>query len=74
MAFRISVTAKPQASQESVKRISPGEYLVSVLAPPRDGKANRAIVELLARHFSVAKTDVKILRGHSGRKKLVEIG
>lgn len=74
MALKIWVTAKPQAHQESVKKISAGEYLVSVLAPARDGKANRAVVELLARHFSVPKTAVKILHGHSGRRKLVAIG
>lgn len=67
------MTAKPKARQESVEKISSGEYLVSVPAPARDGKANRAVRELLARHFSVPKTNVRIIRGQSSRKKLIEI-
>ena len=74
MSIRIWVTAKPQSKRQELKRISDGEYVVSIHAPAREGKANRAVIELLAAHFSVPKTDVKILRGHSGRKKLVEIG
>jgi uncharacterized protein YggU (UPF0235/DUF167 family) len=37
-------------------------------------KANQVLAALLAGHFSVAKAAVKILHGHSFRKKLVSIG
>ena len=38
-----------------------------------DGKANDAVVELLAKHFGVAKSRVSIVRGQSSRIKLVKI-
>jgi uncharacterized protein (TIGR00251 family) len=74
MSLKLTVTVKTQAKKENVTKIRNGELVVSVHAPARDGKANQALVRLLANHFSVAKSDVRILHGHSSRKKLVSIG
>ncbi|HTN71467.1 MAG TPA: DUF167 domain-containing protein [Methylomirabilota bacterium] len=74
MPSRIWVKVKPQAKEESVKLLPDGDYQVSCHAPPRDGKANQALIELLARYFSVPKSTIKILRGNSARKKLIQIG
>ena len=68
------MTVKPQANKESVTQISESEYRVAVHAPAADGKANRAVIELLAEHFSVPKSSIKIIRGEFARKKLFEIG
>jgi uncharacterized protein YggU (UPF0235/DUF167 family) len=38
-----------------------------------DGAANTAIEAALAAHFGVRKADVRIVRGHTSRVKLVEI-
>jgi uncharacterized protein (TIGR00251 family) len=46
---------------------------VRVAAPPEDGKANRALVEVLARELGVKDGAVRIVRGHSSAQKLVEI-
>ena len=71
---RIQVTVKPQAKNEEVRKIAEGEYAALVRAPAREGKANEALIALLANHFSVTKSSVKIIRGQRSRKKLVEIG
>ena len=73
LLVKIWVTVKPQAKKEEVKKIADGEYSVSVRAPPREGKANGAVIELLAGYFSVSKSFVKIIRGQTARRKLVEI-
>lgn len=39
-----------------------------------DGAANEAVIELLAKHFGVAKRDVSIESGFTGRHKRVRIG
>ena len=70
---KISLTVKPQAKLESVVELAANDYLVVVRAPARDGKANARVVELLAEYFHVAKSQIRILRGHAARKKLVEI-
>lgn len=74
MAFKILVIVKPRAKKEGIENIAEGEYRVSVHAPPRAGKANQALIELIARHFSVPKSAVRIVRGQSSRKKIVKIG
>ena len=73
MSFKIWVTVKPQAKRGEVKKISDGEYSVSVRAPAREGKANEALIELLADHFSVPKSSIRIVRGQTARRKLIEI-
>jgi len=44
-----------------------------VSAPPEDGKANRALVELLAKKFNCAKSAIHIVSGETSRLKRVEI-
>ncbi len=73
MASKIWVTVKPRAKTEEVSKTYEGEYIASVHAPPQQGKANKALIELLANYFSVPKTSVKIIRGQAGRRKLIEI-
>jgi len=42
-------------------------------APAVDNKANEALVEVLAEHYNVKKNQVKIVKGHSSRQKVVKI-
>jgi uncharacterized protein len=55
------------------RKLSESEYRVSVQAPAQDGKANQALIELLARYFDIPKTMLRIIRGRSSRQKLIEI-
>jgi uncharacterized protein (TIGR00251 family) len=73
MASKIWVTVKPRAKTEEVRKTDEGQYLASVHAPPQKGKANEALIELLADYFSVPKSSVRIIRGQTARKKLIEI-
>ena len=73
MARRIHVTVKPRAKKPEITKVTDGEYRVMVSAPAEDGKANLALIGLLAEYFKVPKTTIKILRGHAARHKLIEI-
>jgi uncharacterized protein (TIGR00251 family) len=46
---------------------------ISVTAAPDDGKANAAVIALLAKEFGVAKTAISVVAGATDRRKLVEI-
>lgn len=46
---------------------------VKVKAPPVDGMANQALIELLSDYFAVKKTSIKLLRGLTSRHKMVEV-
>jgi uncharacterized protein (TIGR00251 family) len=47
------------------------ELSVRVTAAPEDGKANTAVIKALARSLAIPKSTIRILRGHSSRRKLV---
>ncbi len=47
--------------------------VVYVREPAVDGKANRAVVGLLAEYYGVPKSHVEIIRGHTARTKAVRI-
>lgn len=49
------------------------EFRVAVREPAQDGKANRALIELLSDHFRIAKSAIKIVRGLHSRHKLIEV-
>jgi uncharacterized protein (TIGR00251 family) len=46
---------------------------VRVAAPPEDGKANEALVRLLAKVLGVGRTKVRIVAGASSRMKTIEV-
>lgn len=40
-----------------------------VTAPPDDGKANKAVIKLMAAHLGVPASQCEIVRGHTSRQK-----
>ena len=48
-------------------------YKARLTAPPVDGKANEALIELLSKEFSAPKRDIEITKGATGRDKTVTI-
>ena len=51
-----------------------GEALkIRLAAPPVDGKANEALIELVARHFGCAKSSVSIKTGAGSKLKRVTV-
>ena len=69
----ISVRVQPIASRDRVLGMRDGALRVSVTAPPHDGKANAALLELLADALGVAKSRLRIVRGHSSQDKVVAV-
>ena len=69
----LKVKVKPGARSEALTQRADGSWQASVKAPPVDGKANAALVALVAGHFGLRKSQVSIRSGASGRMKLVQI-
>jgi len=72
--MRIYLKVIPRSSRNLVEKISEGEYRVHLTAPPVDGKANEALVKLLAEYFDVAKSAIEIVGGKSSSRKMVDVG
>lgn len=71
--MKVTIHVKPNARHEKVEVQADGSLKVHVNAPPQEGRANERLVELLAKHFGVAKSHITIVHGTSGRKKVIEI-
>lgn len=72
--MKINVIIKPNSSKGPlVETQDDGSLLVYVREIAIDGKANEALIKLLAMHFSVSKSQISILRGHTSRHKVVEV-
>jgi hypothetical protein len=71
--MRVTVEARAGARAESVEEAAGGRLLVRVKAPPREGKANRAIQEALGRHFGVPKSAVVLVSGGRGKLKIFDV-
>ncbi len=69
----ITIHAKPNAKVAKVTEISGKELKVSIPAPATDGKANEKLIEILAEYYDTPKSMIKIINGHSGRTKVVEV-
>jgi len=71
--MRLYIKVIPRSSKNEVIQVSEGEYKVKLTAPPVDGKANEALVEILSDYFKVAKSNIQIVGGKSARTKIVDI-
>ncbi len=71
--MRVSVTVVPNARTTRVERLNAGRLRVTVTGPPREGRANQALLAALAEHFGVPRSQVRIIRGAGSRHKIVEI-
>ena len=72
-SMKIFVVVKAHAKEDSVEKIDALNYRVSVKAPPVDGKANEAVEKLMADLFNVPSKLVRVLKGHTSKKKIVEV-
>lgn len=68
----------PKASADRVGAVvadetGAGWLQVAVTAVPEDGKANKAVIALLAKRWKLPKSTLSVVRGTTDRRKLVEI-
>jgi len=76
--MQIKVKLTPKASQNAVQgwfEDENGKKLlkVSVTAVPEKGKANKAMISVISKHFKVPKTSISLISGDTSRLKIIEI-
>ena len=69
----IAIRVQPRAGRDEIAGERDGAIVVRVKAPPEGGRANRAVVKLLARRLGVPQSAVEIARGAAAREKLVRV-
>ena len=66
------VFVAPRSSANGVLGLHNGELKIALTAPPVDGAANKALVELMAKKLGVSKGAVSLVSGETSRHKLIK--
>jgi len=69
----IQIKIIPNASRNEIEELDKSKLKIHLRAKAEDGKANMQLIELLTEHFGVRKSQIRILKGHKSREKIVEI-
>ena len=68
----IKLKISPNASKNEIIKTKEG-VKVKITAQPIDGKANKALIEFLSKHFKIPKSSIEILRGETSKEKTLLI-
>jgi uncharacterized protein (TIGR00251 family) len=71
--IRLRLRVSPGASTTELVGRHGTAWKVRVSAAPERGRANDAVVKLLARRLRVPRASLAVVSGHSGRDKVVEL-
>jgi uncharacterized protein (TIGR00251 family) len=67
------VKVQPKGARNEIEKVEEGRLKIKVTVPPEGGKANKAIIEILAKALKVPKSSIEIKRGTTSRIKTIEI-
>ena len=70
--MKIRVKVKPNSRIEELSQEG-DSFIIKVKEPPKEGKANQAVIKLLAEHFGVPQSQVRILSGFRSKNKVIEV-
>ena len=73
MAITLEILVQPRASRAKIGPMHDGRLKIAVTAPPVDGEANAAVIELLARRLGIARGDIAVIAGAGSRRKTLRI-
>ena len=71
--MQVSVRVKPGSTKGPLVETTDDGLIVYLKERAVDGAANEALIQVLAKHFGVAKRQVEITSGHSARIKRIRI-
>ena len=69
----LRIQVKPNARASVLEAQDDGSWVARIAAPPVDGAANEALLRLVAEHFGVRRSQVRLKSGGASRLKRVEI-
>ena len=69
----LAVRVQTRASRNEVLDVRNGRLVVRTTTAPTDGKANKAVIRLLASHLEIAPSRIRLVHGQTQRDKLLRI-
>lgn len=73
MIFRIRAKIVTKAGKNEIIKEPSGAWKIWVSCPPTKGKANERVINLVAKEFNTAKTNIKIIKGLRGANKIIDV-
>jgi uncharacterized protein (TIGR00251 family) len=70
---RFNVRVQPRSSGSEISGTHGDAIKIRLAAPPVDDAANNELIALVAKQLNVAKSAVRIVRGHKSRNKVIEV-
>lgn len=70
---KLRLHVQPRASRSEIKGRHGEALKVRVTAPPVDGRANKAVIELLADTLGVPRSAITLHSGQGGRRKVIQL-
>jgi uncharacterized protein (TIGR00251 family) len=67
----LAVRVQPRASSNEILEVRDGRLLIRTTAAPADGKANKAVIRLLASFLGIAPSRIRVTRGQTQRNKVL---
>jgi uncharacterized protein (TIGR00251 family) len=73
--MRLQITVTPKSRVDEIVVVTAGERAVRVrvTAAPEDGRANRAVIELLSERLGIPKSALSVAGGATSRRKWIEV-
>jgi hypothetical protein len=71
--MKITVRVKPNSKQDRVDKTGDNEFVVRVREKALEGRANKAVVDILSDRFNIPKTNIRIIKGLKSRTKIFDI-
>jgi len=73
MVVTVDILVQPRASRAKIGPMHDGRIKIAVTAPPVDGEANAAVIELVAKQLGIARSCVEVVAGQGSRRKTLKI-
>lgn len=70
---RVAIRVVPRARRSAIEGLRDGALLVRLAAPPVEGAANAALIDLLAEVLGVPRSAVRVTNGTHHRNKVVDV-
>ena len=71
--MRLTIKVIPKAKLNKIIKLDNNSYQIYTTTPPDKGKANQAIIKLLAKELNLSKSKITIIKGKKSRHKIIEI-
>jgi hypothetical protein len=71
--FIIKIYLQPKSSKNEIVGPYRDGVKIKVTAPPIEGKANEALIRLLAKELGISPSSIEIIKGHHSREKTLKV-